>query len=669
MSSPFIGLPISAELSNGTIVEGTIQDIDPRTGKLKLRQARFVKFDGTFSEIQASFILEKDSVKDLMLLSTTRQNSALSPSDSDSSSGPSHNYNPHQQKKNQQQNSVINQSNPDQSSSHNGSEVTIKQSQQPPPSRKKQRDHAKKQHDLHGNPHPDSHSNAADNSFSAPEDTEGIPSPPQRSPPTTVATHQIPIATSPSGVVRSDFNQDFDFQAGLMAFDKAKLWAEIASTDSTDPKDRLVSHNRKKINGVHFNLNNQQQQGGGRQMPLEEDKLRRQRNLGPTEMVLSIQEQVTNGSTISNPICSQQQRQSSEEVEVAEAEEGRDQGGSYLISSDQKHIYPVTLNRLNMALSKASVEFGPSLVQRIENGSRSMTDYIIKLLQKSSSSTRGLNQSSAPNSNSSISILVSSIGPKSSTAIRTGALLSLKGFQVFLILNNTITQNRKPTKGRNDAFEFQLRLFSSTGAKTCGSIQELPTSPTLIIESLAENSVSTSSSFPDKSWINYTLSAPTMSIDIPSYLNYDNGESLVSTNLIPSPQYLVCLAALPTGVYKQKKLDKIPKEICLIDLTLSNLCWKTLTNNDDEEEEEDTSNNKDINLHEQISSNPQNVAAKNALSLLQLLNINTDPITTPLNPTLSKSTVSKPPSSSSKPTTSIAPASWGDEWYTIIKIA
>ncbi|KAI9631301.1 hypothetical protein KEM48_014501 [Puccinia striiformis f. sp. tritici PST-130] len=633
MSSPFIGLPISAELSNGTIVEGTIQDIDPRTGKLKLRQARFVKFDGTFSEIQASFILEKDSVKDLMLLSTTRQNSASSPSDSDSSSGPSHNYNPHQQKKNQQQNSVINQSNPDQSSSHNGSEVTIKQSQQPPPSRKKQRDHAKKQHDLHGNPHPDSHSNAADNSFSAPEDTEGIPSPPQRSPPTTVATHQIPIATSPSGVVRSDFNQDFDFQAGLMAFDKAKLWAEIASTDSTDPKDRLVSHNRKKINGVHFNLNNQQQQGGGRQMPLEEDKLRRQRNLGPTEMVLSIQEQVTNGSTISNPICSQQQRQSSEEVEVAEAEEGRDQGGSYLISSDQKHIYPVTLNRLNMALSKASVEFGPSLVQRIENGSRSMTDYIIKLLQKSSSSTRGLNQSSAPNSNSSISILVSSIGPKSSTAIRTGALLSLKGFQVFLILNNTITQNRKPTKGRNDAFEFQLRLFSSTGAKTCGSIQELPTSPTLIIESLAENSVSTSSSFPDKSWINYTLSAPTMSIDIPSYLNYDTGESLVSTNLIPSPQYLVCLAALPT------------------------------------EEEEDTSNNKDINLHEQISSNPQNVAAKNALSLLQLLNINTDPITTPLNPTLSKSTVSKPPSSSSKPTTSIAPASWGDEWYTIIKIA
>ncbi|KAI9604044.1 hypothetical protein H4Q26_003654 [Puccinia striiformis f. sp. tritici PST-130] len=103
MSSPFIGLPISAELSSGTIVEGTIQDINLRTGKLKLRQA------------------------------PPDENSASSPSDFDSLPSPTHNYNPHQQKKNQQQNVAINQLNPDQSSSHNGSEVTIKQQQQPPP--------------------------------------------------------------------------------------------------------------------------------------------------------------------------------------------------------------------------------------------------------------------------------------------------------------------------------------------------------------------------------------------------------------------------------------------------------------------------------------------------------------------------------------------------------
>ncbi|KAI9628153.1 hypothetical protein H4Q26_018194 [Puccinia striiformis f. sp. tritici PST-130] len=217
-----------------------------------------------------------------------------------------------------------------------------------------------------------------------------------------------------------------------------------------------------------------------------------------------------------------------------------------------------------MALSKASVEFGPNLVQCIENGSRSLTDYIIESVKKSSSSsTRGLNQSSAINSNSSISIFVSSIGPKSLTAIRTGALLCLKGFKVFLILNTTITQNRKPTKvvifskQINEKqivghIQISITLFSSTGAKTCGNIRELPTSPTLIIKALAKNSVTTPSSFPDKSWINYTLSAPMISTDMPSYLNYNTGEPLVSTNLIPSSQYIVCLAALPTGVYEQK---------------------------------------------------------------------------------------------------------------------
>ncbi|KAH9465785.1 hypothetical protein Pst134EA_013650 [Puccinia striiformis f. sp. tritici] len=208
-----------------------------------------------------------------------------------------------------------------------------------------------------------------------------------------------------------------------------------------------------------------------------------------------------------------------------------------------------------MALSKASVEFGPNLVQCIENGSRSLTDYIIESVKKSSSSsTRGLNQSSAINSNSSISIFVSSIGPKSLTAIRTGALLCLKGFKVFLILNTTITQNRKPTKGRNfyrskDMWKYPRKKLTYYNFK---NPTELPTSPTLIIKALAKNSVTTPSSFPDKSWINYTLSAPMISTDMPSYLNYNTGEPLVSTNLIPSSQYIVCLAALPTGVYEQK---------------------------------------------------------------------------------------------------------------------
>ncbi|KNF02137.1 hypothetical protein PSTG_04635 [Puccinia striiformis f. sp. tritici PST-78] len=294
MSSPFIGSPISAELLNRTIVEGNIQDIDPRT-------AQFVKFDGTFSEIQASFMLKKDSVKDLMLLRTTRQNSASSPSDSDSSSSPTQNCNPHQLKKNQQQNSAINH--------HNGSEVTIKQQQQPTPSRKKRRDQAKKQHNLHGNPLPKIHMEYLLLLNDLPQPLWLL-----------IKFKLLPLLLLVSFALISIKTliskpawwllirlRESNGSIKLYFF-RIELWAEIASTDSTDPKNRLVSHNQEKINGVHFNLNNQQQGGGGRQILIEEENLRWQQNSGPTEMVLSMQEQVTNGSTVLNPICSQQKQ-------------------------------------------------------------------------------------------------------------------------------------------------------------------------------------------------------------------------------------------------------------------------------------------------------------------------------------------------------------------------
>lgn len=37
---------------------------------------------------------------------------------------------------------------------------------------------------------------------------------------------------------------DFDFEASLRTFDKAKIWQEIRANDTTDPAGRLVAHNR-----------------------------------------------------------------------------------------------------------------------------------------------------------------------------------------------------------------------------------------------------------------------------------------------------------------------------------------------------------------------------------------------------------------------------------------
>ncbi|EFP83563.1 enhancer of mRNA decapping [Puccinia graminis f. sp. tritici] len=617
MSSPFIGLPISAELSNGTVVEGIIHDIDPSTGKLNLAQARFVKYDGSFSEIQPSFILEKDFVKDLMLLSTTRQTS----SSSSSSSSPTQNNNSHRHHPHRQNNNNTNSS-----SSSNGiqsrlNDLSIDQSNQKthhhqdlftntqvtlqptnhqknpqPPSRRrrKERDQPKKQQpDEQANHHHfTSHPFNNNPPDSAHEDTDGIPTP-ELSPPLTT-TSQPQTSESPPAIVPSDFNQDFDFQAGLMAFDKAKLWAEIASTDSTDPKDRLIAHNRKKTNGVHFA---QSRRG-------EEDHPRH-RNLGPTEMVLSAQEQVTNGSTVSNPWL--------------QSSNNNNPSNPYILSTDGHPIYPVTFDRLNLALSAASVEYGPSLIQRIENAGRSMTDYIIKLLRQSLSSPKSYKDST-------ISILVGSHGTKASCAIRTGALLALKGFKVFLVLSTN--SNRKPAKARNDAFEFQLRLFSSTGATICPQIRDLPSSPTLIIEALAENSVT---SLPnhmiiDKTLIDYTHSAPTLGIDISSYLNYDTGEPLVGTADLPSHQHLVCLGALPKGVLNS---PSTPTEVCLIDLTLSESCWRNSADKDSDSDEHDQAGSY---TH---PSNGNHHAQNGVLS-------------------------DRLPD--------LPPASWGDGWYTILKI-
>ncbi|WAR56842.1 hypothetical protein PtB15_7B693 [Puccinia triticina] len=603
MSSPFIGLPISAELSNGTVVEGVIHDIDPSTGKLNLAQARFVRYDGSFSEIQPTFVLEKDFVKDLMLLSTTRQPSSSS-SASSSNNSPTHNKSNHQNNGTQPRFADLSINESNQKTAFTQTELTAQpnpQNPQPPSRRRRRdRDQPKKQqpdqanhnHNHHFSSHPfNPHTRDRPHSaVSAHEDTDGIPTP-ELSPPLTTTT-QPQTSASPPPIVRSDFNQDFDFQAGLMAFDKAKLWAEIASTDSTDPKDRLVAHNRKKTNGVHF--------GQARQ----EEDYPRHRNLGPTEMVLSAQEQVTNGSTVSNPWLQSPNNKSS---------------NSCIISNDGHPIYPVRFDRLNQALSAASVEYGPSLIQRVENAGRSMADYIIKLLRQSLSSPKSHKQST-------ISILVGSHGTKASCAIRTGALLALKGFKVFLILS---TPNRKSTKARNDAFEFQLRLFSSAGALICPHVRDLPSSPTLIIEALAENSIT---SVPnhlliDKSLVDYTHCAPTLSIDISSYLNYDTGEPLVAAAHIPSHQYLVCLGALPQGVLKS---STTPMEVCLIDLTLSESCWISTDKDSDEEYEQPGS-----------STNQSGVTNGNHQSRINL-------------------------SSNRQP--SLPPASWGDEWYTILKI-
>jgi len=159
----------------------------------------------------------------------------------------------------------------------------------------------------------------------------------------------------------------------------------------------------------------------------------------------------------------------------------------------------------------------------------------------------------------------------------------------------------------------------------CPQVQDLPSSPTLIIEALAENSVTplTNPTLIHSSLIDYTHCAPTISIDTLSYMNYDTGEPLVGAgHNLPSYQHLVCLGALPKGVLKARSS---PSEVCLIDLTLSDSCWKPA------ESEVDGHEGGPHNNHTNGTPHSRNQPATNS-------------------------------------TCSVPPASWGDHWYTILKI-
>ncbi|EGG12996.1 uncharacterized protein MELLADRAFT_76364 [Melampsora larici-populina 98AG31] len=535
MSSHFVGLPISVELSNGNVVQGVVSYIDQANGKLHLKQARLCRFDGTLSSTQDDLVVDKDSVKDLTLLSVRPSNSPLTNNPiNQSTRAQDPNQTPHLARHASEQISsahsgpqIVAQSerhssnlphpstNSTPESDHLGDSVATltspaANSRTKVPRRRRKPVKAHQQRASHLAVSFQEVSTGGESSFSAREDTDGAPSPPL-SPGASADYESNPTQT------KSDFSKDFDFQAGLQAFDKAKLWAEIALVDATDPADRLVAYNRKKPISKN---------GASYETP-------RSRNLGPNEMVLSAQEQAVNGVAVASPSLQANQISTP----------------SRLISTEGRPVYPVTFERLNQAFNLASVEYGPNLVQRIENGARSIAQYIINLLRRRHGQNRSMIESSV------ISFVVSCNANKGSSAVRAATLLANKGYTVCLVLANA----------------YGDRAHNGTTNGTA-YYPELPSSPMLIVEALAENSISHVSDqrVINQDLLSYIKRAPILSIDTPSYVNYDTGEFLVNQDLIPKSQHLICLAAIPQGIVEHPNR---PNEICLADLTLPSICW------------------------------------------------------------------------------------------------
>ncbi|SNX83107.1 uncharacterized protein MEPE_01813 [Melanopsichium pennsylvanicum] len=71
------------------------------------------------------------------------------------------------------------------------------------------------------------------------------PKPAAAQTPKSAKKKQTPISRDDSPVIdNAPLSEDFDFSAGLKAFDKKKIWDDIRASDHTDPASLLVSHNR-----------------------------------------------------------------------------------------------------------------------------------------------------------------------------------------------------------------------------------------------------------------------------------------------------------------------------------------------------------------------------------------------------------------------------------------
>ncbi|CAO1612835.1 unnamed protein product [Jaminaea pallidilutea] len=61
---------------------------------------------------------------------------------------------------------------------------------------------------------------------------------------TNAATAAVAVGQPSAPTPPVSMSEDFDFEASLRSFDKAKIWDEIRAADRTDPSGRLVAHNR-----------------------------------------------------------------------------------------------------------------------------------------------------------------------------------------------------------------------------------------------------------------------------------------------------------------------------------------------------------------------------------------------------------------------------------------
>lgn len=217
MADKYIGRFIGLQLKDGSSAEGILSDIDVQSGTLTLYQSKITKPDGREVTLSA-FAPKRDEIADIKLLGRQKQSSRdSSPSvmQTDDSSVPNSTIS-HRHQDQQGQNGGGKAASQGKSKKKNGSnparlqDSPAQQAQQRPRSASPVKRTQSKSYQVHG------------------------------------LQKDQPIR--PSSASGLDKDGHFDFNAGLLQFDKAKVFQEIRDNDQSDPAQLLVSHNKRNQN-------------------------------------------------------------------------------------------------------------------------------------------------------------------------------------------------------------------------------------------------------------------------------------------------------------------------------------------------------------------------------------------------------------------------------------
>ncbi|GAA97967.1 uncharacterized protein L969DRAFT_165232 [Mixia osmundae IAM 14324] len=498
MSSAFLGLPIRVSLLDGTVVHGTVSDIDARLGNLKLVAPVRLEQVGKPIRSLPDYVVQRAFVKELQLVNVAPEPSALpaaahhAPATSAAAARPS-------------------SSTP---LAGERSHETVK------PSNGKSQNKKKKK------------------------------------------KAKVPVVDMGS-TTEQTVDDEFDFQGSLKRFDKASVWAELASGDQSDPSLRLVAHNRNRDiaryttklahtenvldpSEVHdiVATENDETTDYDSAAALPTPKLTMTRSsLAAADHTSSSEEEETELDLPEAKVPSRRPNTSraasmSKQGQAALAvprptSKARKSATKRKGSSTRQPILALTHKEWSEVQQIASIETGPNLAQRCENAGRGLAETIASLAPVDVALER-LEV-----------VLICGFTSKATYALRAGAHLANRSSPVVAFV---------PPDDPPQSLSFYLRLFTSAGGIVVRSLAELPSQPDFIVEAIADNvpepRKKSGRARQDQelaNWIDKQKGGHVISIDLPSDVDPDSGVSAVEDRWAVRADTTVALGCQKAG--------------------------------------------------------------------------------------------------------------------------